>query len=238
MKKEDTVLLQMNHAEIGYDKEGIVSDLSFQVTCGDYLCIVGENGAGKSTLLKTILGFVPIISGNIVWKAGIKNRIGYLPQQTSGQRDFPASVLEVLLSGFLNQKKFFITYRREEKEEALYNLKMVGMLEFQNKCYRELSGGQQQRVLLARSLCAAKDVLVLDEPVTGLDPMATRTMYEKLQEVNKKKDMAIIMVSHDLRNAIDEVQHVLHINNGSYFYGTAEEYLGSEYCRQLTGGHV
>ncbi len=172
--KEKKDLICCHDAGLGYENKAIIEHFNFEVQSGDYVCVVGENGSGKSTLLKTILGLIKQVSGEVVLSDDIKNgAIGYLPQQTQVQRNFPASVMEVVMSGFLNQKKRFTFYRNEDKKRAIYNMKRLGIESLQKACYGNLSGGQQQRVLLARALCAARDILVLDEPVTGLDPMAS-----------------------------------------------------------------
>lgn len=210
---------------LGY-QDGIVAEhISFVVKQGDYLCVVGENGAGKSTLIKTLLHLIRPISGELIMEDGIlPQEIGYLPQQTDVQRDFPASVWEIVLSGTLTKCGRRPWYGSGEKELALKNLERMGMTEFKTRCYRNLSGGQQQRVLLARALCATSKLLLLDEPVTGLDPKAAEEFYELLKSLNQE-GIAIIMVSHDIRTAVRQASHILHIDKENSFYGTQEEYL-------------
>ncbi|MBO6019852.1 MAG: ATP-binding cassette domain-containing protein, partial [Clostridia bacterium] len=172
-------LLTCRDLSLGYDGHEIVHGLNFNVESGDYLCVVGENGSGKSTLMKTILGLLSPLSGEIELGDGLKrNEIGYLPQQTEVQKDFPASVWEIVLSGCQNRMGARPFYRKEEKDLALSNIEKMGIEPFIKRCYRELSGGQQQRVLLARALCATQKMLVLDEPVSGLDPVVTAEMYD------------------------------------------------------------
>ena len=223
---------------LSYEGMDVVSDLSFDVQSGDYLCIVGENGSGKSTLLKGILGFVKASKGRIVFGDGItRNEIGYLPQQTSKQRDFPASVWEVVLSGCLNRMGVRPFYSRKEKERAVLNLRKLGIEKLRTRSYNELSGGQQQRVLLARALCAAESLLVLDEPVSGLDPIVTADMYELIYKLNREEHMTIIMVSHDMKGALSYADKVLHMRHDGYFFGTMEEYRRSPYYDMFqTGG--
>ena len=214
------------NASLGYENRPIVKNLSFTVNAGDYLCILGENGSGKSTLMKTILGLQAPISGTILTGDGLrKNEIGYLPQQTQVQRDFPASVQEIVLSGFQGRCGLRPFYTKAEKALASENLERMGMAQFARKCYRDLSGGQQQRVLLARALCATRKCLLLDEPVSGLDPKATAQMYEIIAELHQE-GITIIMISHDLNAALDDATHVLHIGE-KLFFGTREEYLCS-----------
>lgn len=223
---------------LGYDGKEIVSDLNFEVNKGDYLCIVGENGAGKSTLMKTLLHLQPPVSGKIEEGDGMKRfDIGYLPQQTPVQKDFPATVWEVVLSGNLSNLGWKPFYGKKEKENAEEIMKRLDIWELKKKCYRELSGGQQQRVLLARALCAANKVLLLDEPVTGLDPRVTSELYDMIRELNEE-GITIIMVSHDMRS-IEYASHVLHVDRDDSFYGTKGQYLHSEKCLQFKqiGGH-
>ena len=213
------------NASLGYDGKPIVTGLSFTVNAGDYLCIVGENGSGKSTLMKTILNLTPPLAGSIRMEGLKPTQIGYLPQQTQVQRDFPASVLEIVLSGFQGQRGWRPFYTKEEKATADANLKKLGLEGFQRRCYRELSGGQQQRVLLARALCATQKCLLLDEPISGLDPKAAAQMYEIIQQLHRE-GITIIMISHDVGVALADATHILHIGK-HLFFGTKEGYLHS-----------
>ncbi len=228
MSKE--VLISCQDAGLGYENKAVIEHFNFQAEQGEYICVVGENGSGKSTLIKSLLGLIKPVSGKIEISPDLrKGAIGYLPQQTKVQRHFPVSVMEVVLSGFLSDMHFRPFYTRQEKKEAKKNLERLGVLDIRHKCYGELSGGQQQRVLLARALCAADKILVLDEPVTGLDPVAAQTLYNSLQKLNQE-GMTIIMVTHDLQNAIKYADKLLHINDSGYFFGTATEYMDSEYA--------
>ena len=213
------------NASLGYDGKPIVTDLSFTVNAGDYLCIVGENGSGKSTLMKTILNLTAPLAGAIRMEELRPTEIGYLPQQTQVQRDFPASVQEIVRSGFQGQCGLRPFYTREEKAVAAQNLERLGLGGFERRCYRELSGGQQQRVLLARALCATRKCLLLDEPVSGLDPKAAAQMYEIIRQLHQE-GITIIMISHDLESALNHATHVLHIGK-ELFFGTKEAYLRS-----------
>ena len=234
MNQVDHELLVCRDAALGYEGQPVLEHLDLKVCAGDYLCIVGENGSGKSTLLKGLLGLLTPLSGEI-WRAPDlrQGALGYLPQQTQAQRDFPATVYEVVLSGYLNRKGFRFFYSREQKTGALMNMGKLGILELKDRCYRELSGGQQQRVLLARALCAASRMLILDEPVTGLDPAAAQDLYKTLSYLNKKEGMAIVMVTHDLDAALQSARTVLHIGRSSWFFGTREEYLTSPQGRRF-----
>ena len=222
---------------IGYEKHHIIDEnINFSIDKGDYLCIVGENGAGKSTLMKTLLNLIPAISGEIIYGDGLKkNEIGYLPQQTDVQRDFPCSCFEIVLSGFEGQKGIRPFFTKKEKEDALSNMAKMGIIDFKNKCYNELSGGQQQRVLLARALCATKKILLLDEPVAGLDPKVSNDMYNLIDSLNKKDQITIIMITHDVSIALDYANKILHVGH-TIFFGTKDEYktteLGKSYLRK------
>lgn len=219
--------LTCENVSLGYDNKTILSNLSFSVNSGDYLCIVGENGSGKSTLMRTMLGLQKPMSGEISLGDGLKKgEIGYLPQQTDVQKNFPASVKEIVLSGCQARAGLRPFYNNQEKEMAANAMKKMRIEEFSKRCYRELSGGQQQRVLLARALCATQKILLLDEPVSGLDPKVTAEMYGLISGLNKE-GITIIMISHDIDVAISEASHILHICDKPFF-GTKEEYLKSE----------
>ena len=219
---------------VGYDGKPVLQDLDFEVFAGDYLCIVGENGSGKSTLMKTILGLQMPISGRILTGDGLrKNEIGYLPQQTVVQKDFPASVREIVLSGCQGRCGSRPFYNKEEKQLAEEAMDKMQITRLARRCYRELSGGQQQRVLLARALCAASQLLILDEPITGLDPAAAQDLYKTLAYLNQKEGMAIVMVTHDLKAALKSARTVLHIGRKGLFTGTASDYLASPQGRRF-----
>ena len=210
---------------VGYDGKPVLQDLSFQVFAGDYLCVVGENGSGKSTLMKTILGLQPPISGRILTGDGLrKNEIGYLPQQTMVQKDFPASVREIVLSGCQGRCGSRPFYNKEEKQLALDAMDKMQITQLAKRCYRELSGGQQQRVLLARALCATQKMLLLDEPVSGLDPKVTAEMYALIEKLNCEDGITVIMISHDIAAAVQYASHILHIGD-TVFFGTKDAYL-------------
>ncbi|MDO5136207.1 MAG: ABC transporter ATP-binding protein [Eubacteriales bacterium] len=212
---------------LGYEGRAILENLDFSINAGDYFCIVGENGAGKSTLMKTLLQLQPPIRGSIVFGDGLSAReIGYLPQQTYVQRDFPASVKEIVLSGCQGRCGLRPFYNRREKALAAANIERMGLTKLKDRCYRELSGGQQQRVLLARALCATRKVLLLDEPVSGLDPKVTAQMYQLIRQLNQE-GITIIMISHDISAALTYASHILHVGKHTYF-GTKEEYRSSE----------
>ena len=212
---------------VGYDGKAVLQGLNFAVFSGDYLCIVGENGSGKSTLMKTILGLQQPVRGRILTLDGLrKNEIGYLPQQTQVQKDFPASVREIVLSGCQGRCGSRPFYNKEEKQLAADAMEKMQIAQLAKRCYRELSGGQQQRVLLARALCATRKMLLLDEPVSGLDPKVTAEMYALIEKLNREDGITVIMISHDIAAAVKYASHILHIGD-AVFFGTKTEYLQS-----------
>ena len=226
-------MINVSGVSLGYEGKAIVRDLNFSVNRGDYLCIVGENGSGKSTLMKTLLGRKSVIAGKIEFSDGLKqNEIGYLPQQTEVQRDFPASVREIVLSGCINGCGMRPFYSKAQKEATAANMEKLGISDLAGRCYRELSGGQQQRVLLARALCATKSLLVLDEPVAGLDPVVTQELYRLISDINKE-GITVIMVSHDIAAAAQYATHILHISHKPLFFGTKDEYTASDIYRRF-----
>lgn len=228
-------LLTCDQVTLGYEGQAVLTGVSFQVERGDYLCVVGENGSGKTTLMKTILGLQKPMSGKITFGGGLKqNEIGYLPQQTLVQRDFPATVREIVLSGCLARLGHRPFYGKAEKGLAIQNMKRMNLTELADRCYRELSGGQQQRVLLARALCATRKLLVLDEPVAGLDPRVTAEMYHLIRGLNREDGVTILMISHDLAAAVQEASHILHVGN-ELFFGTKEDYMRSALAGRLKG---
>lgn len=231
-----STLISCEALSVSYDGMTVLTNLSFSVKEGEYLCIVGENGSGKSTLIKCLLGIKNADSGKIVMGEGLKQTdIGYLPQQTLLQRGFPATVGEVVLSGCLNHRGFRPFYSANEKQLADDNMKKLGILNLKSRSYRELSGGQQQRVLLARALCSAKKLILLDEPVTALDPVASLEFYELISELNSKYNITVIMVSHDIQNSMKNASHILHLNSKGYFFGSAKEYSASDISNSFIG---
>lgn len=230
-------LITCENVRLGYEGKAVVDDISFAVNSGDYLCVVGENGAGKSTLIKGLLHLKKTMAGEITTGDELKqNEIGYLPQQASIKKDFPASVFEVVLSGRLNSLGWRPFYGHKDRDKANEMLELMGISDIRNKCYQDLSGGQKQRVLLARAMCATKKVLLLDEPVAGLDPVATLSMYELLADINQRMGITIIMVSHDIESALKYSSHILHLSHDGYFFGTTEEYTKSEVGRHFAAG--
>lgn len=228
--------LTCQNLTVGYDGRTVLQGLNFEINPGDYLCILGENGSGKSTLMKTILGLQAPISGTILTGDGLrKNEIGYLPQQTQAQKDFPASVREIVLSGCQGRCGSRPFYSKEEKRLAEENIGKMGIGSLTKRCYRELSGGQQQRVLLARALCATRKMLLLDEPVSGLDPRVTAEMYGLIERLNREEGITVMMISHDISAALRYASHILHIGD-SVFFGTKADYLQSPQGKVFDSG--
>jgi len=226
------VELECKNLTVGYDGKKVAENINFTVESGNYLYIVGENGSGKSTLMKTILGLIKPLGGSVTFGEDVKQtEIGYIPQQTDAQKDFPASVYEIVLSGCLSGCGFRPFYSRKQKETAKQNMRLLGIERLSKRCYRELSGGQQQRVLLARALCAAKKILLLDEPVAGLDPIVMQELYDIIDRLNKEQKMTIIMISHDITAAVKYASHVLTVGSPCFF-GSADKFKNSVYCKK------
>ena len=215
-------LLKADNLKLGYGSVPVAENITFRVNKGDYLCVIGENGSGKTTLIKALTGLVKPLSGNIEFGVG-SLKIGYLPQQTELQRDFPASVKEIVMSGFAGNGVFHPFYSKKEEETARRFAERLGISKLWQCCYRELSGGQQQRVLLARALCASGNLLLLDEPAAALDTEAANEMYELISSVNRD-GTAVIMVTHDIKSALKYSNLILKIGN-EIFFGTNEEFL-------------
>ncbi|MDR3288046.1 MAG: ABC transporter ATP-binding protein [Peptococcaceae bacterium] len=221
-------LITCEDASFAYEGITAVSGLNLEVRGGEYLCIVGENGSGKSTLIKGLLGLKKPQSGSVLLGDGLKtNEIGYLPQQTAAQKDFPASAYEVALSGRLSACGLRPFYSKADKAATDENLARLGVKDLRGRCYRELSGGQQQRVLLARALGATRKMLLLDEPVAGLDPVATQDLYRAIEKINRETGITILMVSHDIRSAVKYASHILHLKNTPLFFGKTADYVKS-----------
>ena len=230
-------LITCQNASFAYEGNTVVSGLNFQVHSGDYLCVVGENGSGKSTLIKGLLRLKAPQTGSILMGEDLRaDEIGYLPQQTAAQKDFPASAYEVVLSGRLGALGGRPFYSHTDKALAQENIRRLGIGALQNRCYRELSGGQQQRVLLARALCASKKLLLLDEPVAGLDPVVTQELYRLIEKINHDTGITVIMVSHDINSAVKYAKHILHLKNTQVFFGKTEDYLKSSVGIGFLGG--
>lgn len=226
------------NAVLGYEGKSIIEGLNFSVQEGDYLCIVGENGSGKTTLMRTLLHLQMPLRGKIEYADGLQpNQVGYLPQQTIVQKDFPASVQEIVLSGCQNRCGIRPFYSKQQKDKMRQAMEKMQISHLAKQCYRELSGGQQQRVLLARALCATSKILLLDEPVAGLDPNVTTELYQIISELNTKDKITIIMISHDIPQVLKYATHILHMNVRPFF-GTREEYICSEFGKlyAYTGG--
>lgn len=230
-------LIICENLSIGYNDRVVLRDLNFAVGPQDYLCIIGENGSGKSTLIKNLLKLQKPILGEVKYCENLKsNEIGYLPQQSAIQKDFPASVEEIVLSGNINRLGLKPFYTAKCHKKAKHNMELMNIVGIKNESFQNLSGGQQQRVLLARALCAGSKALILDEPVTGLDPVAAYDMYNLIETINKEYRIAVIMVSHDINAALKYATHILHLSRDSVFFGTKEEYKTSSFFKNYYGG--
>lgn len=229
-------IIEVKNLTMSYEREEVLRDVNFSLNEGEWLSIVGENGSGKTTLLKGIAGLLPVKEGSIAFGQGLTRRkIGYLPQQTAVQRDFPACVHEVVQSGCTGGRGLLGMRSRADKQRAHDAIHELGIESIHHKPYCDLSGGQQQRVLLARALCATEKLLLLDEPVTGLDPLVSSELYESIASLNKNRGVAVIMVSHDISGAVKYSDKILHIGRGVEFFGETEEYLQSDLGKRFSG---
>jgi zinc transport system ATP-binding protein len=227
-------VISCRNVSVSYDGKAAVDGVSFDVEAGDCLCVVGENGSGKSSLLKCILGLLKPSSGEITFDGLSRSEIGYLPQQASVRSDFPANVGEVVLSGRCGRHGPFSFYGKKDKALAEHNMERLGVAPLRRKSYRDLSGGQRQRVLLARALTAADKLLMLDEPVAGLDPAMAADLYELL-EGERRDGRTVMMISHDLESAVRCASKILHLRKKALFFGPAGQYEASDFYRGLRG---
>lgn len=217
-------IIKVKNLSAFYENHQVFEKLEFDVDTGDYLCIVGENGSGKTTLMKILLGMDIKHTGKVEFNGFTKNEIGWLPQKTQHQKDFPASVKEVVMSGFAGKGFFGMCYNRRLTDQAKINMQLLDIADIAECSFSELSGGQQQKVLLCRALCAAKRVLLLDEPVTGLDEVSSEEIYSLIKKLNRQ-GLAIVMITHDIYRAAGEAKHILSLSDGGFFFGTSGEFV-------------
>ena len=227
-------LITCEKTSFAYEGRMVISDLDLEIQRGEYLCVIGENGSGKSTLIKGLLGLMAPVRGRVHYGDGLRRcEIGYLPQRTDVQSDFPASVWEVVTSGCRGRMPFLTAEMRRTASE---NIELMGISSIRKHSFQELSGGQQQRALLARALCATRSLLLLDEPVAGLDPLVTREMYEVISMLHKERALTVVMISHDISAALQYADRILHMAHGATFLGTPEAYLQSDAGRVFARG--
>ena len=226
-------LLEVKNLTVSFEGRTVFKDLSFNVEKGDYLCILGENGSGKTTLMRCILGFPIKHEGIINYNGFSRREIGWLPQRSESKTDFPASVGEVVMSGFAGRNRTGLFYSSAQKRQARANMELMEISELKNRSFKELSGGQQQRVLLCRALCAADSILLLDEPVTGLDAAAQNELYELIKKLNKS-GMTVIMITHDVARSVKVGGKVLHMSDDGYYFGTAEDYVNTDFYKNIS----
>lgn len=226
-------LLECKNLSVSFDGRPIIEDLSFTVNENDFICIVGENGTGKSTLTNAMLGLIPITSGNIELHGICKSDIGYLPQKLKVENNFPASVYEIVMSGFVGKSIFNPFYTKSQKCKAEDSIELLSIDGIKSRPFTELSGGQQQRVLLARAICAAEKLVLLDEPVTGLDAQSSDNFYKLIMHLNSEHGVAVVMVSHDIERSVKFAEKVLHLGADNYFFGTVDEYKATDYYKNF-----
>ena len=219
-------LIKIENASLGYEGKTVVNDISVDIKEKDYICIVGENGSGKTTLMKALLGLLKPLSGSITYSDGLKqNEIGYLPQSSDIQRDFPASVQEVVLSGCLNKKHTFF-YSKEQKKTAAENMKLTGIYDLRKKCFRELSGGQRQRISIARAIIRNPRVIIFDEATSALDSVTEKEIQKAIE--NLTADRTTFIVAHRL-STIKNADKIAVMDGGRCVeYGTYEELMAKK----------
>lgn len=219
-------LIEFKDLCIGYEHKVIIKNINLEINDGEYVCVFGDNGVGKTTFLKTILGLIPPLSGSIIIEDTFnKKEVGYLPQRMQLKPEFPASCFEIVLSGCVNRLKIWPFYRKSHRDLAIEKMKLLGVANLKDKPFRVLSGGQQQRILLARALCATDRLLILDEPFTGLDYHAAKSLYDLLEKINKQLNVTIIVVSHFMEDILAYSTKVVHLSKEEVFCGTPEQYV-------------
>ena len=217
-------LIELDNVTLGYDKHIVLKNIDLKIEEGDFICVVGPNGSGKSTLIKGILGLIKPLKGKIKYNGLKQNFIGYMPQETKVDANFPASVSEIVLSGTLNSIGLKPFYSKEAKEKVLKTLKLLNIENIKNKSFADLSGGQRQKVLLARSLCATSKLLILDEPSNNLDTKSKEKLYETIKNLNEE-GITIIMITHDLDHDTLLGNKILSLREDEIFFGTTEEFV-------------
>lgn len=217
-------LINVQNLHMSYGNKKVLTNINFEINQGDFLTIIGENGSGKSTLVKGLLGLKSLDEGTVNYLGVDLNQIGYLPQNTQIQHDFPASVKEIVLSGCVNRLKKRFFYNAQDKQRMRRQLQRLQIEDLANQHYIDLSIGQRQRVLLARALCATDQLIILDEPVTSLDPHITRSFYELLKELNQQ-GLTVVMITHDISQVVDAATKVLLLNGQVQYFGNAQDYL-------------
>jgi len=227
-------LITCDKACFAYEGRTVIRELNLTVERGEYLCVIGENGSGKSTLIKGLLGLLSPVHGRISYGDGLtRSEIGYLPQRTEVQNDFPASVWEVVSSGCRGRSLFLSPGMRHTIQQ---NIDLLNIGNIRSRSFMELSGGQQQRALLARALCATRSLLLMDEPVAGLDPLVTREMYDIISMLHRERGLTIVMISHDIGAALSYATRILHMSQNGIFLGTPDEYRKTELGQAFSGG--
>ncbi len=218
-------IIEVKNLTLGYDKHIVLKNLNFEIKDGDFVCVVGPNGSGKSTLIKGLLRLIKPIKGKIIYNNLKQNFIGYMPQETQIDKNFPASVYEIVLSGTLNRLGLISFYTKKEKDIADDNLKLLNISNLKNKSFSSLSGGQRQKVLLARSLCATSKLLILDEPSNNLDSKSKKDLYSLIVDLNKNKGITIIMITHDLDHNNLLGNKILSLREDDIFFGSTEDFV-------------
>lgn len=220
-------ILSVQNLCASYEGRRVLTDISFEVNRGDYLCIVGESGVGKSTLMRCLMGMTKPDAGSVAYGEGVRpSLIGYLPQQGDYRPDFPSSVKEIVRSGLIGRKRAFIWFGAGEKEKVRKAMEQLGIWDLRDRRYCDLSGGQKQRALLARTLVATDSLMALDEPATGLDAVATSELFETVRQIHES-GVTVVMSANDAKVALLYATHILQLRGRALFFGSAQQYLRS-----------
>ena len=228
-----TALVRFDHATLGYGRRVVLSDLTFEIPEGDFLGLVGPNGAGKTTILRAILGTLAPLSGSVARDATL--RFGYVPQRDQVDYGFPLRVIDVVLMGRYDRVGVGRRPRREDRDHALAALDAVGIRELAKEPLTRLSGGQKQRTLIARALVGEPSLLVLDEPTTGMDLVATTQILGLVRELHERRRLTVLMVSHALNEIANYVTRIALVQEGSFRIGPVDQILTERTLTELYG---
>jgi ABC-type Mn2+/Zn2+ transport system ATPase subunit len=230
----DETLITLDNLSIGYNKQAVLTGMSFSISRGSFTAILGANGSGKSTLLKTVLGLLPPVAGHIdTASRGAPLVFGYVPQSVQFDAVYLLTAFEVALMGSYGRVRPGLIAPSRERAFTRECLRAAGAEEFARKRFAELSGGQKQRVLIARALTTRPDILVLDEPTAGVDRNATHSVMEFISQIRKERKITVLLVTHDFAAVRKHAEQVIWLHEGAVFYGTARELLSPERMAEM-----
>ncbi len=222
--------------------QDILVDISLQIFSADYIAVIGPNGGGKTTLIKMLLGLEKPTSGEVkifgkkLSEFNEWHKIGYVPQRASlVDTNFPATVEDIVKMGRISQKKLFSFFSKEDKEIVKDAMVKMDVLHLKDKMVGTLSGGQRQRVMIARALASKPEVLILDEPNTGVDVVSQNRFYKLLQKLNKEDKITILFITHDIGVIVDDIARMFTINQKAIICNNPKEALSCEEMSELYG---